>query len=225
MTAALDFAALPPEINSARMYSGAGTGPMLAAASAWNGLAAEMRATALSYGSVLTALTGEEWYGPASASMAAAAAPYVSWMNITAAQAEETAAKAEAAAGAYEIAFAATVPPAMIAENRAQLMALIATNVLGQNTPAIAATEAQYAEMWAQDAGAMYCYASSSAAATQLSTFTQPQQTTSPGALAQLVSASPTRCKDWHRLWEGLPAGGIRSLRGQRVTPQASTAC
>jgi PPE-repeat protein len=189
MTAALDFAALPPEINSARMYSGAGSGPMLAAASAWNGLAAEMRATALSYGSVLAALTGEEWYGPASASMAAAASPYVAWMSITAAQAEETAAKAEAAAGAYEMAFAATVPPAVIAENRARLMALIATNVLGQNTPAIAATEAQYAEMWAQDAGAMYGYASSSAAATQLSTFTQPQQTTSPSALTAQSAA------------------------------------
>jgi PPE-repeat protein len=40
MTAALDFAALPPEINSARMYTGPGSGPMLAAASAWHGLAA-----------------------------------------------------------------------------------------------------------------------------------------------------------------------------------------
>jgi PPE-repeat protein len=184
MPAALDFAALPPEINSARMYSGAGSGPMLAAASAWNALAAEMRATALSYGSVLGALTGEEWYGPASASMATAATPYVAWMSSTAARAEETAAQAEAAAGAYEMAFGATVPPAVIAENRARLVALIATNTLGQNTPAIAATEAQYAEMWAQDASAMYGYANSSAAATQLSAFTQPQQITAPSALA-----------------------------------------
>ncbi len=37
MTVILDFAMLPPEINSARMYAGAGSGPMLAAASAWNG--------------------------------------------------------------------------------------------------------------------------------------------------------------------------------------------
>jgi PPE-repeat protein len=191
MTAALDFAMLPPEINSARMYSGAGSGPMLAAASAWNGLAAELCSTALSYGSVLTALTSEEWHGPASASMAAAAAPYVAWMSTTAAQAEQTAAQPEAAAAAYAVAFAATVPPPVIAANRTQLMALIATNILGQNTPAIAATEAQYAEMWAQDAAAMYGYAGSSAAATQLTPFTEPQQTTSPSGLtAQAVAVT-----------------------------------
>ena len=143
MTVALDFAMLPPEVNSGRMYSGAGSGPMVAAASAWHKLAAELRSTALSYGSVLSALTGEEWHGPASAAMASAAAPYLAWLGTTAEQAEHTALQAEAAAAAYEAAFAATVPPPVIAANRAQLVALIATNILGQNTPAIAATEAQ----------------------------------------------------------------------------------
>ncbi len=99
MTAALDFAMLPPEVNSARMYSGAGSGPMLAAASAWNALAAELRSTALSYGKVLTALTGEEWHGPASAAMAASAMPYVAWMSTTAAQAEQTATQASRRGG------------------------------------------------------------------------------------------------------------------------------
>jgi PPE-repeat protein len=189
MTTALDFALLPPEVNSGRMYSGSGSGPMLAAASAWHGLGAELRSTALSYGSVLSALTGEEWHGPASAAMAAAAAPYAAWLGTTAEQAEQAAAQAEAAAAAFEAAFAETVPPPVIAANRAQLMALIATNILGQNTPAIAATEAQYAEMWAQDAAAMYGYAASSAAATQLSQFTEPQQTTSPTGLAAQSAA------------------------------------
>ncbi|MFZ1177257.1 MAG: PPE family protein, partial [Mycobacterium sp.] len=189
MMAILDFAILPPEINSARMYAGAGSGPMLAAASAWNGLAAELRSTALSYGSVLNALTSEEWHGPASVAMAAAAMPYVAWMSTTATQAEQTAAQAEAAVAAYEAAFAATVPPPVIATNRAQLAVLIATNILGQNTPAIAATEAQYAGMWAQDAAAMYGYAGSSAAATQLTPFTEPRQTTSPSGLAGQAAA------------------------------------
>jgi PPE-repeat protein len=189
MTTALDFATLPPEINSARMYSGAGSAPMVAAASAWKGLAAELRSTALSYGSVLSALTDDKWHGPASASMAASAAPYVAWMNTTAVQAEQTATQAEAAAAAYEAAFAATVPPSVVAANRALLMALIATNIVGQNTPAIAATEAHYAEMWAQDATAMYGYASSSAVATELTPFTEPQQTTNSSGLAAQSAA------------------------------------
>ena len=185
----LDFAMLPPEVNSARMYSGAGAGPLLAAASAWNGLAAELQSTATGYSSILAELTGQAWHGPASVAMAAAAAPYVAWMSTTAAQAEQTAGQAEAAVAAYEAAFAATVPPPVIAANRIQLMVLIATNFFGQNTAAIAATETQYAEMWAQDAVAMYGYAGASAAATQLSQFTQPQQATQPSGLAAQSAA------------------------------------
>jgi PPE-repeat protein len=191
MTAALDFATLPPEVNSARMYAGAGSAPLVAAASAWKGLAAELRSTAVSYGAVLSALTDEEWHGPASAAMASAAMPYVAWMNTTAVQAEQTATQAEAAAAAYEAAFAATVPPPEIAANRRQLASLAATNVLGQNTAAIAATEAHYAEMWARDAAAMYGYAASSALATQLSSFAAPLQTTSPtGHVAQSAAVT-----------------------------------
>jgi PPE-repeat protein len=143
----MDFAILPPEVNSGRMYSGPGSGPMLAAAAAWNGLAAELNSTAASYGSVVSGLTSESWLGSSSAAMAAAAAPYVEWMSATAAQAEQAATQANAAAAAYETAFAMTVPPAVIAANRSLLMTLVATNVVGQNTPAIAATDAQYAEM------------------------------------------------------------------------------
>ena len=74
------------------------------------------------------------------------------------------------------------MPPPVIVANRTLLMTLIATNILGQNTPAIAATEAHYMEMWAQDAAAMYGYAGSSAAATQLTPFTEPPQTTNAAA-------------------------------------------
>jgi PPE-repeat protein len=180
----MDFGALPPEINSARMYSGPGSGPLLAAATGWDGLAAELSSAATSYGVVISRMTALSWHGPASASMAAAAAPYLAWMNTAAAQAEQTANQARAAAGAYEAAFPATVPPPVIAANRSLLSSLIATNILGQNTPAIAATEAQYMQMWAQDAAAMYGYAGSSAAAATLSPFTPPQQTTNPAGLA-----------------------------------------
>jgi len=187
----IDFGALPPEINSGRMYAGPGAGSMLAAAAAWNGLAAELGSAASSYGSVISALTGGPWVGPSSTAMAAAVAPYIAWMSATAGQAELAATQAKAAAGAYAAAFAATVSPVEIAANRAQLMALVATNLFGQNTPAIAATEAHYGEMWAQDAAAMYGYAASSAAATAKATpFTAAPQTTSTAGLAAQATAA-----------------------------------
>jgi PPE-repeat protein len=186
---ALDFAALPPEINSGRMYAGAGSGPLLASAAAWDGLASELSAAATSYQSTVSELTGAAWLGPSSVSMAAAAAPYVAWMTTTATQAEQTASQLASAVAAYEAAFMATVPPAVIAANRALLVSLVATNIVGQNTPAIAATEAQYAEMWAQDAAAMYGYAGASAAATTLTPFSAPTQTTNPAGTGSQAAA------------------------------------
>jgi PPE-repeat protein len=180
----MDYGAFPPEFNSARMYAGPGAGPMLVAAAAWNGLAAELRSAGSAYGSVIAGLTDGPWVGPSSTAMAAAAAPYVAWMSATAGQAELAATQAQAAAGAYETAFATTVPLPVIAANRTQLASLVATNLLGQNTPAIAATEAQYGEMWAQDATAMYGYAANSASATQLTPFTAAPQTTNLAGLA-----------------------------------------
>ena len=185
----MDFAALPPEINSARMYLGPGSSPMVAAATAWDGLAAALQWAASSYQAEIATLTAGPWLGPSSALMAAAAAPYVAWTAATAAKAEATASQAKAAAAAYETAFAETVPPSVIAANRSLLAALVATNIFGQNTPAIAATEAQYAEMWAQDAAAMYGYAAASALATTLTPFSPPSKNTNSGGPAGQAAA------------------------------------
>lgn len=185
----LDFAALPPEINSGLMYAGPGSGPMMAAAAAWNNLGAELSTAAASYQSVISTLTCEEWLGPASAALAAAVQPYVAWISSTAVAVEHAASQATASAAAYETAFAMTVPPAVIAANRALLAALVATNFLGQNTPAIAANEAQYGEMWAQDATAMYGYQGSSASAATLNPLTSPAPTTNPSGPAGQAAA------------------------------------
>src|ERR1700678_466150 len=185
----VDFGALPPEINSGRMYAGAGSGPLAAAAVAWEGLASQLGSAAQSYRAVVSDLTAGPWVGPSSLSMAAAAAPYVAWMSTTASQAEQTASQLISAIAAYEAAFTATVPPPVIVANRSLLAMLVATNILGQNTPAIAATEAQYAEMWAQDAAAMYGYAGASAAATTLTPFSAPTQNTNPAGTGTQAAA------------------------------------
>ncbi|BBZ51324.1 PPE family protein [Mycobacterium heidelbergense] len=185
----LDFAALPPEVNSALMYTGAGSGPLMAAATAWSNLAAELSTTATSWESIVGTLTGEQWTGAGSAAAAAAAQPYVSWLSTTATAAEQAATQASASAAAYEAAFTGTVPPPVIAANRAQLAALVATNFLGINTPAIMATEAQYMEMWVQDALTMYTYSAAAAASSVLQPLAPASPTASPAAAATQGSA------------------------------------
>ncbi|OBK10383.1 PPE family protein [Mycobacterium asiaticum] len=209
----MDYGALPPEVNSGRMYTGPGAGPMLAAAVAWEALAAEMHSTATAYASTLEGLTAVSWHGPTAIAMSAAVGPFVSWISATAARADQAAAQAKIAASAYETAFAATVPPPVVAANRAQLLSLIATNFLGQNTPAIAATEALYVEMWAQDAAAMYVYAASSATATQLKPFSAPPQTTNDaGTVAQAAAVSQATGADRSTsFFSGLPLPQLAS--------------
>ncbi|WP_186245581.1 PPE family protein [Mycobacterium simulans] len=170
----MDFGGIPPEINSGRMYSGPGSGCMQAAARAWDEVAAELASAAAGYASAITGLTSLQWLGPTAVMMATSVWSYVAWLSATAAQAERAGNQARAAAAAYETAFVMTVPPSVIASNRLSLMRLIATNFFGQNAPAIATTEAEYAEMWAQDAAAMYCYADSSATASALTPFRAP---------------------------------------------------
>ena len=185
----MDFGALPPEVNSARMYLGPGPATLLAASAGWESLGAELQSTAVGYQSAISTLTDESWTGPTSMAMQAAVAPYLVWLSTTAAQCEQAATQATAAAAAYESAYAMTVPPPLVAANRVQLATLLATNVFGQNTPAIMATEAEYSEMWAQDATAMYNYAASSAAASAFSTFSSPPETANPNGLAAQAGA------------------------------------
>lgn len=94
---------------------------MLVAAASWDALAAELASAAENYGSVIARLTGMHWWGPASTSMLAMSAPYVEWLERTAAQTKQTATQARAAAAAFEQAHAMTVPPALVTANRAEL--------------------------------------------------------------------------------------------------------
>ena len=199
----MSFMVFPPEVNSALMYSGAGSGPLMAAASAWNELAADLESTATSYQSIIAQLTGGPWLGPTATRMASAAAPYIAWLQGSSIQAAQTSGQASLAAAAYESAFAATVPPAVIAANRALLAALIATNFLGQNTPAIAATEAHYMEMWFQDGLTMDTYAVTSQQAAALPQHTPAPTTSDGGASANAAAAAQSAAT---------PGSGIGSL-------------
>ncbi|OBI32678.1 hypothetical protein A5709_22765, partial [Mycobacterium sp. E1386] len=123
--------------------------------------------------------------------------------------------QARAAAGAYEAALAATVPPQLVAANRIQLAELLETNLLGQNDAAIAATEDDYGQMWAQDVAAMFSYASASESAGELTPFEEaPVTTNDTGPATQtaaVAAASPQSLSSWLKQIEDY----LTSLTGQ----------
>jgi PPE-repeat protein len=188
----MSFSLIPPEMNSALMFSGAGSGPLLEAAAAWNALAADLESTATQYQTLITNLTTGPWLGPSSAQMAAATAPYIAWMQGTSATAAQTGAQAQVAAAAYQSAYASMVPLPEIAANRALLAQLVANNFLGQNTGAIATTEANYLDMWIQDALVMDTYQMNSQAASTLpAQSVAPQVASGANPAAAVAAASP----------------------------------
>ncbi|MGO9506388.1 MAG: PPE family protein, partial [Mycobacterium sp.] len=196
----MSFFTLPPEINSLRMFIGAGSAPMLQAAAAWEGLAEELGTAAQSFSSVTAGLAGQAWQGAASAAMAAAAAPYAAWLNAAASLSSGAGGNARAVASMFEAAQAATIVPQAISTNRNAFVQLVMSNLFGQNAPLIAAAESIYEEMWAADVSAMSSYYS--------------------GASAVAAQVVP-----WRSALQNLPAlaGGMAGMAGGAAAPVSST--
>ncbi|HUH69016.1 MAG TPA: PecA family PE domain-processing aspartic protease [Mycobacterium sp.] len=187
----MSFLVSPPEIISSLLYAGAGSGPMLAASAAWDDLATELGSAAQSFSSVTSGLAAEAWHGPASAAMLSTAAQYSGVLSAAATQAQTAAAQAQTVASEFESALAATVHPALVVANRNQLVQLVVSNLFGQNAPAIAATESEYEQMWAQDVSAMVGYHGGvSAAAAQLSSWPTAVQGL-PAQASAAIASSP----------------------------------
>lgn len=179
---------VPPEINSGRMYGGLGSSSLVASAAAWQELSAQLGSAGAAFSAVIEALTAGSWLGPSAMTMAMSAAPYVAWMVATAAQCEEAAAGASAAATAFEGARAGVVPPPVIEANRDALAAAIGG--LPWTAPAVAALEAEYDQMWAQDTGVMYGFAADAAGITgTLVPFEAPVPNSDPIGLAAEAAA------------------------------------
>jgi PPE-repeat protein len=187
----MSYSLIPPEINSALMASGAGSGPLLEASAAWSSLATDLESTATQYQTLVTNLVTGSWLGPSSAQMASATAPYIAWLQGTAATAAQTGVQAQAAATAYQSAYASMVPLPMIEANRTELATLVSNNFLGQNTGAIATNEAEYLDMWIQDALTMDTYQVNSQAASALPAQSAAPQVASGAVPAAAAAATP----------------------------------
>jgi len=190
----MSFITLPPEITSALIHSGPGAGSWLVASRAWERLGTDLEDSIRDYAPVLSSLT-EAWHGPSAAAMTQAVGPFVTWLRTTAQQCQQLSLSAQVAAAAFGSTLASVVHPSVVTANRAQLVHLLATNAFGMNLPAIAATEAQYQVMWANNSSAIFRYQAASAQALPLSQFTSPPTiTTATGAAAQasaVAAANP----------------------------------
>lgn len=153
----VNFSLVPPEVNSALVYSAPGSDKLGALAAEWDFFAMGLYAIAASYEGVVAKLI-RTWPCPSAIGMAGAAAHYATRVTAMAAQAAYAGTKAKPAEKSFNAVFAMTVPPLVIAANRAWLVTLVTTNLLGQNAQAIAAADTHYLEMWAQDAVAMNGY-------------------------------------------------------------------
>src|SRR5262249_2497982 len=144
--------------NSLRMHTGAGSAPMLQAATAWTNLADELGGAANSFSSVTSGLTSQAWQGASAQAMTAPATPYSSWLHAASAPATSAGGPAQAVASAFEAALQATVHPGAVLENRSVFTNLVRSNFFGFLAPYIAEAEFDYEAMWAQDVTAMVGY-------------------------------------------------------------------
>jgi PPE-repeat protein len=206
------------------MYSGPGPGSLAHAAKAWGVLATQLNDVAMGCRSVISK-PASGWQGVSARVTIQAVAPYVAWLDATAAQARQTAHQANAAASAYGSALAAMVAPHVIVANRLQRISLAEKNCLGQISADIADTDADYERMWVQDAVAMYAYARASADATNLTPFSSPPLSSDPIGPARRnwpLVAAPEITSTGHQVMSAIPLA-LGSLSSSPLTTLAAS--
>ena len=185
---------LPPEVTSALIHSGPGAESLIQASGAWQRLGTSLEESAGINAATLSSLA-DAWHGPSAAAMTKAVEPYLNWLRTTAQQCQQMAIAVQDAIAAFNSARSSVVPVASVSANRTRLTQLLATNRFGINLPAIAETEDEYLDMWANNSGAMSRYEAASAQATTLPKFSSPLAITNPAgtaAQASVTSAAAT---------------------------------
>ena len=162
----MDWHAMPPELNTARLMLGAGPAPMLQAAAGWEAFSILLETQADELAASLSALASA-WSGAASERAVQATMPMVMWLRATSLQAMKRSLQAAAQATSYTAAMTTTPPLAEIATNRVTTQVLYDTNFFFVNTVPIGVHEVDYwVRMWNQAAGVMDAYAAETAANT-----------------------------------------------------------
>jgi PPE-repeat protein len=179
----------PPEVHSSLLSAGAGPGPLLAAAGAWQSLATGYTQVAAELSALVDAVEAAAWQGPTAALFAAAHQPYLAWLTEATAVASAAATGHQTAAAGYSTALASMPTLAELAANDTLHGVLVVTNFFRLNTIPIALNEADYLRMWVQAATTMSTYQ----ALAEESLATVPTTSAAPQIVTTLQLKRPPR--------------------------------
>lgn len=207
---------LTPEVNAIRLTTGPGATAMVPVIAGYQAAGiTHMQQGAQMLSTAAVTATGS-WQGHGGTAMMAAAVPKSEWQIEAGAHAEKAGALIGQAAGAHATAVAATIPHPVVIANRIREATLQATNIIGQNTPAIAQADVEYGEYWSQNAAAMTSYATAAAGiASGLSVPLRPPMVTgaNPAGLAAGMAGMGA---------QGVQAGVQASMQGLSAPLQAA---
>jgi PPE-repeat protein len=132
---------------------------LAAAAAAYEALAAALMAEAAQMGATAGTTAATGFIGAGGTAMMATAIPYVAALEALAGWVQQSAAAAAGIEQAYMTAKAAMIPVPACTTNRTTQAGLVATNIIGQNTPAIIGLDTEYfGHFWTNNAAHMGGY-------------------------------------------------------------------
>ncbi len=157
--AAGSWSAFPPEVNAGQLMLGDQGASIEAAAIAYDVLAAALMAEAAQMAATTGSAAADGFIGAGGTAMMATAVPYIAALQTLAAWVEQSAASAAAILQAYVTAKAAMIQVPVCETNRVSQAGFVATNIIGQNTPAIIALDMEYFDFfWPLNASNMGGY-------------------------------------------------------------------
>lgn len=174
----------PPEVNSGRWEAGTGPETWMAASAVWTSFAEIVSTATASLMGEIAMMTGSTLTGMTSVSMMASSVPFFGWLAHMESTALMHALACATVAQSWGQCTAGIIPLPVVNQNRITEASLQASNIFGQNSPAIAELDREYGQFWTQDGASMMVYD------TAVSLATAPKMVMPPPMLANLAGGA-----------------------------------